>query len=762
MELSNFAQQGSVDWVALSQTTFTASLAVLSRLAGAGLEPLTIAMAQVVSLRLRISPAGEQKLRDAMASCKAFSSFGEVLWFGIGVQHVLRSLVQTTQGASIVALTAMLTEGFSLEYTALVLYEMAKLMNGPTEVAPSYSQWFRYGQLCSGLLATTTIGQKINQLSKLSGYSLPLNVLESPCHGATSAQKLAEFLFELGRIESTEVETIEVLSGLVTAWIVVLCDSFLGLRVCLYSNHGDILFQNYDSAKEKPQVAFHRASASNDRSDLALLSLKSRTFSLDSVEMVRRWNFANNGRPNPLAGLLTSRIGWATFMHDFYDVEAPNLLIINSKTQYEEAFARLFASCALIYYNCRDTQYLKGYRKPREVIEKFADILPELAPFALKAILEAEHVLVSATQQTHDSLKGVRGKVTPIRFCLVEANFRRTGIQELHDSARQQLQKLCKCGHHPFRCSTVVTIYTTIVTANLFTNAVLDDEYELNLSRLGVRHLHEEIFERSYPADKIESVAACLFTGMTLSKVDTRTDFCELFKTYIRLFTGYPPSISCTRKTRPKISAMSYGGIYCYVDFLRDPFQTELECGRVHVGRGAISLNNRTYDIVHDQDVDLSNENNTAHSETLQAPDFNSAAQHQAQAFVCEAVTLRFWYEQWLLQDSKAELPRSTINPMECLAMGWITKGGLKGAWPGVNTKSPPPTSYSAGPGSLGVDDPLDTEYIEDQLQEPNTATNTRSTKRQRQCRVCHTRGHDARNCPTSQAEPQKRPKKKH
>lgn len=108
-----FAQTGDVDWVAVSETTFSASIAVLGRLSKAGLEPLTVAIAQAMATNIQIGVHGEKLLRGAMSTLKAFNSFGDVVFFGIGVRHILRSLVQTSQGASSVALVAALTEGHS-------------------------------------------------------------------------------------------------------------------------------------------------------------------------------------------------------------------------------------------------------------------------------------------------------------------------------------------------------------------------------------------------------------------------------------------------------------------------------------------------------------------------------------------------------------------------------------------------------------------------------------------------------------------------
>ena len=90
---SNFPQQGTLDWVALGQTQFSASIAVLGRLSNVGIEPLTVAVGQAIGSKIPLGAHGEKVLREAMAGLTATSSFGQVIWFGVGVCHILRTLV---------------------------------------------------------------------------------------------------------------------------------------------------------------------------------------------------------------------------------------------------------------------------------------------------------------------------------------------------------------------------------------------------------------------------------------------------------------------------------------------------------------------------------------------------------------------------------------------------------------------------------------------------------------------------------------------
>jgi hypothetical protein len=155
---TSFAQQGSLDWVALGRMQYSTSIAVLSRLAKAGIDSLTIAFGQAMCIRLPIGANGERVLSEAMSTLTAKSCAADLIWFGTGVRHILRELVQTSQGCSLVALCAALTEGHSTTVSALVLYDIAKEIGGPQELQPSLEQWEALVRTAAPAFNATTFG----------------------------------------------------------------------------------------------------------------------------------------------------------------------------------------------------------------------------------------------------------------------------------------------------------------------------------------------------------------------------------------------------------------------------------------------------------------------------------------------------------------------------------------------------------------------------------------------------------------------------
>ena len=75
----NFAQQGSLDWVALSKSSITFSVEVLGRLSKAGIDPLTVGIGRAICLGIPLKPEVQKRLNDALSRLKSFSSFGNVV-----------------------------------------------------------------------------------------------------------------------------------------------------------------------------------------------------------------------------------------------------------------------------------------------------------------------------------------------------------------------------------------------------------------------------------------------------------------------------------------------------------------------------------------------------------------------------------------------------------------------------------------------------------------------------------------------------------
>jgi hypothetical protein len=151
---ANFAQQGSIDWVALSNSQITFSVNVLARLSRAGIEPITIGMGRALCLGFELKPSAQEEISMALSRLKAFQSFGDMVYFGFGVRHIIFELQHTEQGSTCVGLCACLRANYSSWYGALVLRKLCMARGAPRNLTPSLRQWEALLDSCGGVLGS--------------------------------------------------------------------------------------------------------------------------------------------------------------------------------------------------------------------------------------------------------------------------------------------------------------------------------------------------------------------------------------------------------------------------------------------------------------------------------------------------------------------------------------------------------------------------------------------------------------------------------
>ena len=112
----------------------------MSRFSKAGVEMITVAMGQALFSGFKVSPVGQKRLSDAVAELKAFSSYSNVLWFGFGIKHVVRTLCETEKGATCAGICACLSISYNSFFASKVLKVLANGSLAPNTLTPSLSQ----------------------------------------------------------------------------------------------------------------------------------------------------------------------------------------------------------------------------------------------------------------------------------------------------------------------------------------------------------------------------------------------------------------------------------------------------------------------------------------------------------------------------------------------------------------------------------------------------------------------------------------------
>ena len=579
---SGFAQQGSVDWVALGQTQFSASIAILGRLSSAGIEPLTVAVGQAICSKIPLGVHGEKVLKEAMAKLQAFSSFGDAIWFGVGVRHILRVLVQNAHGASLVALCAGLSEGHDQSTSALIVYEMVKRFGSPCDMTPAFSQWEALVKVCSSVFCHSTLGLRIEQLLRLGGYTrYPQKDL------AGHPQDLAEVILAVGDVASGLLQEIHFRGGPACSWVAAFADQILGLRVAVRSIDGAILSMNYDSSVATAQINLQFC---NDLPSESIACVGRIFYVRHGNDFIQQCfhGLVNLSSSNldrvPFVG---GRVKWDVMFHDTFGNDADDLLspstkffvkILAEPLGLDDHFAQLFVAGAAFYTFF--TAEACRYENPTDFVLVAINSIPELRPLRRKLLETAGHYNKTSTT--------------------------RTFVFEEYLSARRHLTSRCDCPRHAteyLRKSGVQAVYclpriaqTALVLSYLL--GCLSLHEPLMPKRLGLLRIYND--HRGLDEDG-ETDLESLHSSHPDLWLQSRlmlwfSDLSYRFSLYVTLFSGGPSPVLLGSST----SAMSDGKVYCYVDTVQNLSDRFERASTIHVGAGSIQAGNRLHYTVFD------------------------------------------------------------------------------------------------------------------------------------------------------------------
>ena len=249
----SFTQQGAVDWVALSKSTLSFSVEVLSRLSKAGVELITVAVAQAIFSGFNVPPDGQQRLANAIAKLKAFASYGDILWFGFGVKHITRILCETEQGATCVAICACLSVSYDLSFASQVLKAITDKSKTPGALTPALSQWGALMNVCAGAVTDSQFPRLVEGFSRLIG-GISQGCTRQPLHMSTTATALAGALLELSRVSNGNLRSVTFEGGVDCGWLAAVAQWLLSLRIEIIDDSGTCIYSNSSKSELHAQV----------------------------------------------------------------------------------------------------------------------------------------------------------------------------------------------------------------------------------------------------------------------------------------------------------------------------------------------------------------------------------------------------------------------------------------------------------------------------------------------------------------------------
>lgn len=236
---SQFAQQGSVDWVQLASTSLTFPVPVLARLAAADINPLTTTVIRKISSNFLMSKNGHARLTEALKSLRSFSSIGNAIWFGFGIKHVIRSLAETSEGLSSIALCGCLSELHPTKACASIIMELVKVYGAPEIFSPSPEQWVKLVAACSGVLRHT-------DFSSVAGHFMSYHRRDWTIGTMEQYEDVAKALNAVGLVSSGSLNSITLAGGRSCGWIAAFGYRFLGLDVEIQNTEGEVVYRSTD------------------------------------------------------------------------------------------------------------------------------------------------------------------------------------------------------------------------------------------------------------------------------------------------------------------------------------------------------------------------------------------------------------------------------------------------------------------------------------------------------------------------------------
>ncbi|KAB8269947.1 hypothetical protein BDV30DRAFT_229418 [Aspergillus minisclerotigenes] len=372
-----FGQQGTVDWTQLGKSTVALSVEILSRLSQAEVQPLTFAVGQAIFSRFQLPPSTQLKIHTVLRNHKPFSSFSNMLWFGFGIKHVVRSLVESEQGMTCVALCGGLSVAYDRFYCAQVLRSMAHIQGAPKDLSPSIAQWSNLVDTCSGTLRSSDFPNIVEGFSRLWYNGEGPDAWKR--HGATSPHDLGKALSTLADISSGALQSATFVGGADCAWVAAIAEWVLGLTIEVFNaGTGDCLYHKLgNNNHETGQVKILRTFDTQ----YSMVHVRDTTCFLPSGTEIFHANTERGGYI--FAGGWSS---WSTILSDTFPADSLELL---SSSKAGLAFASVLHKAA--------DQINTELGGKKNILE----ILPELKPVLSKpgseySVPEADKVIKSA------------------------------------------------------------------------------------------------------------------------------------------------------------------------------------------------------------------------------------------------------------------------------------------------------------------------------------------------------------------------------
>lgn len=429
---SQFAQQGSVDWVALSNTSVQFSVAVLSRLSRAGIDAFTLQVGRAICFNFALEPDGQERVSSAILKLKRYGSYGDLIWFGFGIREVVTDLADTEEGLTLVALCAALSTTYDALFAAKVLRELCLLCKAPQSFSPALRQWKALVELCAGILSSAHFVLLVNGFRRLISGSSP-HIVESR-YTPTNPSALAEAILTLARISRHSLVNAVVSGGIDCAWLAAFAEWILSLDVEICDARGGLLYRSNGTVEGLPSVTILLFDTSEGMPQASLLRKKTTVLPIGQTLLQKDPALCG-------VGLLNMQSSWSTILRDVFHDSISMLLDHNSGTH----FAILLRCMSTLYDDNAQDDLTVAEREVLATSWANHPVNPLLRihsngggqgylAFAAKRLPELHGCLSASRPLSHNDTGDLGRRALQNIECLCSCAFHRPGIETDDDS----------------------------------------------------------------------------------------------------------------------------------------------------------------------------------------------------------------------------------------------------------------------------------------------------------------------------------------
>ncbi|KAL8860634.1 MAG: hypothetical protein Q9178_002987 [Gyalolechia marmorata] len=584
-----FPQQGSVEWGRLLSSIVEVSVGMLSRYAAGGVDSYTAIVGQALCNNFTLAPLGRRHVEEALKGLTYFKSYEDVFWFGFGINHLVRSLVATEQGASCLALCGALSECYHGSVPAELMAEMARNSQAPDELRPSVLQWNALIKACAGVFSCTPFPTRIHYFMTLCPtYPVPLDadrLISSP-------ESVAEALWSIGKISRGELASVTVIGRIeAAAYLAAIAEWFFDLSIEIRDEGETLLYSRTQHRTDHIQlsIVFQSQPAtlpSSSVHSLPPLSLQTvdRTYVLrDCEDMLRH--------ENGLHQIYRSgRIEWKHALSSAFGSDLKKLLTV------PRAFGLALGNAARIL---------------RAIVDLEDDIPCEISKWN-EVYCDSSHGegFIENTISWFPELGGLRTYMEEgLRVSYAHA-------KTMYEANLSQIGLACLCSlckdvwtdeeddryadYDDDRYCCVVIVDTIIDLARCLSITGLSEN--LNPTRRGFElfynhHLNTRI-KRSSLRDLYHGIGPILFSLRIQRSVDDNGDQTYMKSSFriLELFTGQNIEIARVQDA----TAMCDAGLCAHLNILRELSDSGQNLGRITIVPGRIEFKAKVYDHIGD------------------------------------------------------------------------------------------------------------------------------------------------------------------